>query len=589
LHFAAGERFGRYEIEGTLGEGGMGAVYRAVDTRLGRRVALKFVRPDRAANEAARAKAAAALFGEARAAATLAHTNAVAIYDVGQEGDTTFIAMELVEGRSLREWIRDGTAPIPTRVRWLRDVARALEEAHARGLVHRDVKPENVMIRADGAVKVLDFGIAWAQGDAPPQALNREQIVESWRSTFTRDGVFVGTPRYMSPEQIEGSPLDGRSDQFSWGVLAYELLAGAPPWLGDAATLGTLFDIVDTEPPPLRKVAPGVPPAVEQVVARALRKKPDERFGSMRAVADALDAAVERRFGARWIALAAVTAFLAAAGVVALRSPGVPGAARAGATPSAIARSPLGLLKFDTPPHIALLLDAAKGVTRSGGVVSRWEDQSGSGNDAVAGTPAPTFVEKGIRELPSLHFDLGQHFIVPDSPSLHFGQRDFVVEVVLSHTRPLPSSVAEGYSVTTSYGMLFGKTLVPPPFEGVALFVNFPHPAPSTRLGAQTSWNDFAITTTDGLNDGRPHLFGARREGTTLEVRLDGVEEARVENASDDVSAIGRPAFIGAQPTEGGTVQRLQGDIAELIVIDGNITPRHFAQLEADLKKKFGL
>jgi hypothetical protein len=188
-----------------------------------------------------------------------------------------------------------------------------------------------------------------------------------------------------------------------------------------------------------------------------------------------------------------------------------------------------------------------------------------------------------------LHFDRGQHLIVADSPSLRIGQRDFVVEVVLRHTRPLPSSVAGGYSASTSYGMLFGKTLVPPPFEGIALFVNFPHPTPSTKVGAQTSWNNFAITTTDELNDGRPHLFGAHRDGTTLEVRLDGVEEARIENASDDVSAVGMPAFIGAHPTDHGTVQQLQGDIAELVVIEGNITPRHFAQLEADLKKKYGL
>jgi tRNA A-37 threonylcarbamoyl transferase component Bud32 len=595
LSFAVGERFGRYEIEGTLGEGGMGTVYRATDTRLGRRVALKVVRADRATDLATRAKAATALVQEARAAATLEHVNAVSIYDVGQEGDTTFIAMELVSGRSLRACISDGSVPMATRVRWVRDVARVLDAAHARGLVHRDVKPENVMVREDGTIKVLDFGIAWVRGDAAPPATGahrREEIVESWRSTFTRDGVFIGTPRYMSPEQIAGAPIDGRSDQFSWGVLAYELLAQRPPWLGETASLGTaLFEIVEAEPPPLRTVAPDVPAGVEQVVSRTLRKRPEERFASMHDVVEALDLSLEGgRARRRWVApTAGAVGLVGVALALKLTLPRVAhepmhpsGASPAVATSTAMTR-------FETAPHVLLFLDAAKGVALKEGAVSRWSDQSGLGNDAVAGSLAPTFVESAIHGLPAVHFDGGQHMVVADALSLQIGKLDFTVEVVARHTRPLPRGIADGYSVATSYGMLYGKVELPEPFTGIALFVNHPHPIPSTRFGVQTSWNDNVATTSDGLNDGRPHLFGARREGTSLEVRLDGVEEARIVVPVADVSAVGRPVFLGANPGPRGIVQQLQGDIAELIVISGPIGPRTFAELEADLKTKFGL
>ena len=163
------------------------------------------------------------------------------------------------------------------------------------------------------------------------------------------------------------------------------------------------------------------------------------------------------------------------------------------------------------------------------------------------------------------------------------------MEIVATNTRQFTKSVAAGYNIATGYGMLFGKVAALRPFPGVALFVNYPHPEPTTKFGVQTSLDDYVLTTSDGLNDGRPHLLGAHREGTALEIRLDGVAQGRVTTLPDDVSAVGVPLYLGAHPENGMIIQQLQGDIAEVIVINGAIASSTFASLEADLKKKFGL
>jgi serine/threonine-protein kinase len=277
-----GDAFERYTIEALIGQGGMGYVYRAYDPRLGRRVALKLI-----SEGSAPAAAKARLLREARVAAAFDHPNAVAIFDVGEFEGVAYIVMELVEGRTLRADPRDPPPPVTTRVEQLSGVARALAAAHERGLVHRDIKPENVMVRDDGMVKVLDFGIAGrARGGVDPRSATQPAL-----PTLSMEGVALGTPVYMAPEQIRGDALDGRTDQFAWGVLAYELLAGRLPWRGAgdpvAAMASVLVDPVDREP--LDRA--GVSPAIAKVILRALEKRPEARFASMAELRAALESA----------------------------------------------------------------------------------------------------------------------------------------------------------------------------------------------------------------------------------------------------------------------------------------------------------
>src|SRR5580704_2933328 len=260
-----GDTFHRYTIEAVVGQGGMGCVYRAHDPKLDRRVALKLISaPD------AGAEANERLLREARAAAALDHPNAISIFDVGEADGAPYIVMELVPGRTLREAIGEATVPVATRVAWLTAAARALAAAHRRGLVHRDVKPENVMVRDDGVVKVLDFGIARrTAGAVDPSAPTAGPALP----TLTREGVKVGTPHYMAPEHIRGDGLDGRADQFAWGVLAYELLAGRLPWRGAGDALAAVASILTDEPAAGPLDEAGVPPEVQAVVLRALSKR----------------------------------------------------------------------------------------------------------------------------------------------------------------------------------------------------------------------------------------------------------------------------------------------------------------------------
>jgi serine/threonine-protein kinase len=289
-----GERIERYIIDGPLGSGGMGEVYRARDARLQRSVALKILRPpapDRAgANPSA---GAARMLREARAAAALEHPNVVAIYDVGEVETpeklrgTTYLAMELVKGETLRAYVGDARVPMGERVRWLADVARALAAAHAAGLVHRDIKPENVMIREDGVVKVLDFGVAKRAVNAP---VDPTSSTEGYTlPTMTGQGIVVGTPLYMAPEQLRAEALDFRADQFAWGVVAYELLTGKLPWNADAGGIALVAQILSAAPPPVPAEA-GVPPHVVDVISRAMAKDRAARFASMDDLLAALDA-----------------------------------------------------------------------------------------------------------------------------------------------------------------------------------------------------------------------------------------------------------------------------------------------------------
>jgi Tol biopolymer transport system component len=276
MPIANGTRIGPYEIAGWLGAGGMGEVYRARDSRLGREVAIKVVDAS-LATDASRVRR---FEQEARAAGQLNHPNILAVYDTGIHAGGPYIVSELLEGETLRA--RLTAAPMSPRkaIDAARQVAEGLAAAHEKGIVHRDVKPDNVFVTTDGRVKILDFGIAklTASGD--------ESGVRTGMPTDTAAGTVIGTARYMSPEQIRGEAVDARSDIFSLGLVLYEMLTGRPPFARET-TPETMTAILKDEAPELE--AANVPPALARIVARCMEKTRERRFQSARDLAFGLD------------------------------------------------------------------------------------------------------------------------------------------------------------------------------------------------------------------------------------------------------------------------------------------------------------
>ena len=288
MSLSPGDRFDRYFIEELLGEGGMAQVYRAHDPRLNRRVALKVLRLDSSREPESTSDPSSRVLREARAAAALDHPNAVSIFDVGEADGQLFISMELVVGKSLRAFVSDATVRWESKLRWMVDAARALGAAHDRGLVHRDVKPENVMVRGDGVVKVLDFGIAKRlRVDLHPSATYEDQRTQS--ITQSMQGGIIGTPWYLSPEQLRGDPVDGRADQFAWGVTTYELLTGRLPWPKGVDGFQLVLAILNRAPEPPSRLLPALPSIVDAAIMKALAKVPSQRFDAMESVASALE------------------------------------------------------------------------------------------------------------------------------------------------------------------------------------------------------------------------------------------------------------------------------------------------------------
>ena len=263
----------------------MGQVYRAFDAMLNRRVAIKLLRPDGVPgsndSESGAAPSVTRVLREARMAAALDHPNVVSIFDVGEQDGNPFIVMELVNGRSLRACVGLHEIPITERVHWLLGIARGLAAAHHAGLVHRDVKPENVLVRDDGVVKVLDFGIARLER-MPSQRPPSGRMPAIATAGGTVESTLAGTPAYMAPEQIRRDSVDARVDQFSWGVVAYELLTGALPWsTGADGPVSILGAVLDKEPPRLSAAKLGIAESFVDTVHRALSKSRASRFGSM--------------------------------------------------------------------------------------------------------------------------------------------------------------------------------------------------------------------------------------------------------------------------------------------------------------------
>jgi serine/threonine-protein kinase len=335
-HLAPGAEVGRYVVSRCIGEGGMGVVYAARDPDLARDVAIKLVSPT-ARDASGHAKR---LLREARAAARLKHPNVALVHEIGRAGEATYVVMELVRGRSLRTYIGDPSVPVSARIAWLGAVGRALAAAHAQGIVHRDVKPENVMIGDDGAVKVVDFGIA------------RDMSAVS--DTLTAEGAVVGTLSYMAPEQLRGEAADARSDQFAWGVVAYELLTGSLPWKSRA--IGVVAEILAREAPPIGR-SQGVPEGVAQVVARALAKDKGARFGSIDEVLAALASGGPRphaRGRARRALLIGALGLACVAALLAMR-----------ARPAATAAAPMRAEAREPPAPLATAAETVEAAPRA--------------------------------------------------------------------------------------------------------------------------------------------------------------------------------------------------------------------------------
>jgi serine/threonine protein kinase len=264
-----GRTVSHYEITEKLGEGGMGVVYKARDSRLKRFVALKVLPPEKVTDPERKKR----FVQEARAASALNHPNIVTVYDIDQSDGIDFIAMEHVEGKTLDALIGRKGLKLSEALKYAVQIADALAKAHAAGIVHRDLKPGNVMVAAEGRVKVLDFGLAKLT-ETTPVGPEDSTLTET---PSTELGLIVGTASYMSPEQAEGKKVDARSDIFSFASLLYEMLTGRRAFRRDSPAL-TLAAILHLEPPPLPA---GIPQELERVIARCLRKDPARRFQHM--------------------------------------------------------------------------------------------------------------------------------------------------------------------------------------------------------------------------------------------------------------------------------------------------------------------
>jgi serine/threonine protein kinase/dipeptidyl aminopeptidase/acylaminoacyl peptidase len=343
MNVQPGSRVGPYEVVAPLGAGGMGVVWRARDTRLEREVAVKILPLDFASNPGFRAR----FEREAKTISQLNHPNVCTLFDVGHQDGTDFLVMELIEGDSLADRVAKGPLPLEAVLRHGAEIASALDAAHRQGIVHRDLKPGNVMLTKSGA-KLLDFGLAKAgplltaasgagfQADSPTEL-----------KPLTEQGTLVGTFQYMAPEQLEGQEADARTDIFAFGAVLYEMATGRRAFQGKNKT-SLIAAIVSSTPPPVSQVVPLTPPALDHLIRKCLLKDPDERWQSMRDVADQLRWIAEAgskagepapvlarrktRLRAAW-ALHAVTALLAVAGTLL--------ALRMTAPPPAVVRSSL--------------------------------------------------------------------------------------------------------------------------------------------------------------------------------------------------------------------------------------------------------
>src|ERR1039458_10428318 len=274
-----GETLGTYQIVERLGEGGMGVVYRALDVRLKRTVAIKVLSPGKHGDGERRLR----FLQEARAASALNHPNIVVIHDVNEIDGTHFIVMEYVSGEPLDRILGRGPIAVASALRYAHQAADALAKAHSVGIVHRDLKPANVFITTEGRVKILDFGLAKIMD--PPQSGGDNPTVTALSppGLHTEDGRVLGTPAYMSPEQVEGKPADPRSDVFSFGALLYVMLSGRRAFNG-TSSVAIMAQVLSHRPQPLDSIVAGLPAPLIALVERCLSKRSEEHTSELQSL-----------------------------------------------------------------------------------------------------------------------------------------------------------------------------------------------------------------------------------------------------------------------------------------------------------------
>jgi serine/threonine protein kinase len=275
VNLQPGQELAHYRIAGKIGEGGMGEIYEAQDTELDRKVALK-VLPSGVSENPDRLER---FRREAKAIAALNHPNVITIHGIEEAESRRFLVMELVEGQSLDKMIPSGGLPLPAVFDIAIPMAEALAAAHARRIVHRDFKPSNVMVTPGGRVKVLDFGLAKVAEETGPPAGSESTQVETRTPPLTGEGVVLGTAPYMSPEQLQGHPIDHRTDIFSLGVVLFEMVSGRRPFQGDS-TIALASSILKDTPPSLTDVRAELPRHMGRIIQHCLEKNPDEPCGT---------------------------------------------------------------------------------------------------------------------------------------------------------------------------------------------------------------------------------------------------------------------------------------------------------------------
>ncbi|MBI3447507.1 MAG: serine/threonine-protein kinase [Acidobacteria bacterium] len=395
-----GRQLSHFRILDRLGEGGMGVVYRAEDTKLQRVVALKVLPPEKLADEERRLR----FLREARAAAAVTHPNIAVVHEIDEADGVVFIAMELVEGQTLRAAVGGRPMALREALRLGVEIAEGLAAAHQARVIHRDLKPENILVTAEGRVKILDFGLAKLLDEKPGPDMGEGSKLATISDEMTQAGRVLGTASYMSPEQARGLPVDARSDIFSFGIVLYEMVTGAPPFRG-ATSMDVMSAILHKEVAPPSQVNAEAPPELERIVGKCLEKEPGERYHDSRDLAVDLrrlkrdtesqplrraEAATAPRVkGRRWVALAAL-------GVVVLAGLGI-GAWKvlrrdAGARESAGARTSPKFTKLATLKDLQDMGLSADGkflayVAVKNGDLGLWIRQVATGSDIRISAP----------------------------------------------------------------------------------------------------------------------------------------------------------------------------------------------------------